>query len=192
MLLASAKDLTLARWDQAWAHYRHLETIRAQYLGFFFTAVLGVIAIAGPRIVGAFPHSERALLLAAALVVALQFFSGFLFLMVARLNEVIEFYGHQILKMNDWISGKEALDLSAFNRPPRLPWPWADHGLLAERVLQVGVIIFLLLSAVVLVRSIDHAGSAAAIYACAAAFVLSAAVAFVVALRASYDSSVPS
>ena len=33
-------------WEQVWAHSRHLETMRSQYLGFFFTAALAVAAIA--------------------------------------------------------------------------------------------------------------------------------------------------
>jgi hypothetical protein len=37
----------LAReWEQAWNHYRHLETTRTQYLGFFFTVLVASIGLA--------------------------------------------------------------------------------------------------------------------------------------------------
>lgn len=33
-------------WDQAWNHYRHLESARSQYLGFFFTVLLASVGLA--------------------------------------------------------------------------------------------------------------------------------------------------
>lgn len=43
----SMKESQLLReWEQAWNHYRHLESSRSQYVGFFFTVLLATISIA--------------------------------------------------------------------------------------------------------------------------------------------------
>ena len=36
----------LREWDQAWDHYRHLESTRSQYLGFFFTVLVASTGLA--------------------------------------------------------------------------------------------------------------------------------------------------
>lgn len=41
----TAATLMIREYDQAWQHYRHVETARSQYLGFFFTAVLGSLGL---------------------------------------------------------------------------------------------------------------------------------------------------
>lgn len=35
--------LLIEEYREAWAHYRHLETKRSTYLGFFFTFAVGVL-----------------------------------------------------------------------------------------------------------------------------------------------------
>jgi hypothetical protein len=44
------KPYLLAEFDQAWTHYRHVESMRTQYLGFFFTISLGSTALAVPTV----------------------------------------------------------------------------------------------------------------------------------------------
>jgi hypothetical protein len=48
--LSKAETLLLDEFEQAWIHYRHLETMRGQYLGFFFTISLGSITLSIPAI----------------------------------------------------------------------------------------------------------------------------------------------
>ena len=78
-------EVAQAEWLQAWNQVRHFETMRGQWLGFFFTVIIGVLAVAGPRLdVG----ESASLALIAALAIALQLFSSALYLVVSRLNEV--------------------------------------------------------------------------------------------------------
>jgi heme/copper-type cytochrome/quinol oxidase subunit 4 len=88
-------------WDEAWAQSRHLETMRGQYLGFFFTVVLGVTAIAGPRLAKDSLRSADALLILAALALGLQVLSGFLYLAIVRLNAVLAYYLKIIFAIRD-------------------------------------------------------------------------------------------
>ena len=37
-----AEDLLVEEFKEAWSHYRHVESTRVQYLGFFFTVVFGI------------------------------------------------------------------------------------------------------------------------------------------------------
>jgi hypothetical protein len=41
-----SNDCLAREWEQAWNHYRHLETTRTQYLGFFFTVLIASIGLA--------------------------------------------------------------------------------------------------------------------------------------------------
>ncbi|MCD4726277.1 MAG: DUF4231 domain-containing protein [Pirellulales bacterium] len=41
-----ANDLLLEEFRQAWSHYRHLESARTQYLGFFFASLFAYVGIA--------------------------------------------------------------------------------------------------------------------------------------------------
>jgi hypothetical protein len=42
---ASDSDHLKREWEQAWIHYRHLESTRTQYLGCFFTVLLASIGL---------------------------------------------------------------------------------------------------------------------------------------------------
>lgn len=39
-----AQELLLQEFKEAWVHYRHVETTRSAYLGFFFTVTFGVLS----------------------------------------------------------------------------------------------------------------------------------------------------
>jgi hypothetical protein len=82
-------EFTMREWEQAWIHTRHLESMRGQYLGFFFTAVLGVTAFAGPRLADGSLRTPASLLTVAMLALGLQLASGFIYLAIVRLNEVM-------------------------------------------------------------------------------------------------------
>jgi hypothetical protein len=43
-VLTKAEILLCHEFDQAWDHYRHNETVRSQYLGYFFALAVGSAA----------------------------------------------------------------------------------------------------------------------------------------------------
>ena len=46
-MIEPLKNQQLVReWEQAWSHYRHLESTRSQYVGFFFTVQLAAVGLA--------------------------------------------------------------------------------------------------------------------------------------------------
>ena len=141
-----------------------------------FLHVLGVVAFAGPRLANDSLHAQSALLVSASLALGLQLLAGFLFLMVARLNEVARFYQRQIVSIDKWISAGASVDFTGLDAMPRARRTWAEHGRLAERVLQVALFTFFLVSVGVFVRSIDLSPSSITAWACGGAVVLTAVV----------------
>jgi hypothetical protein len=111
---------TRAEWDQAWNQVRHFETMRGQWLGFFFTAVLGVIAIVAPRLD---TGTSKAVVVIAILAVVFETWSAALYLAVARLNEVHRYNDHIIFAIRDATisSPPAAVDLTWYRRPPAPP-----------------------------------------------------------------------
>jgi len=166
-------EFTMQEWEQAWSHTRHLESLRGQYLGFFFTAVLGVTAIAGPGLADDSLRTSAALLTAASLAVGLQLVSGFIYLAVVRINEVLGYY-HEIIEIiKGWmIQGGAAVDLARFVKTPRPRHPWARTSRASERVLEVGLAGFPLVLIATLVRSVEATGASFTTLACAAATAL--------------------
>ncbi len=108
---------TRAEWDQSWSHARHLETMRGQYLGFFFTAVLGVTAIVGPKLD---VDSERSLVVVAALALVLEILSATLYVAVRRLNSVYHWYQQIIIAIRNETLARPpaAVDLTRFDKAP--------------------------------------------------------------------------
>jgi hypothetical protein len=137
---------TRAEWEQAWNQVRHLETMRGQWLAFFFTALLGVVAGAGPRLDA---NSSRSLVLIAALALALETLSAAIFLAVARLNKVHHYYDQIILAIRNATitSPPAAVDLSDYVQAPAPPFGGIARVLASTKgvsqfVLLFGVAIF--------------------------------------------------
>jgi hypothetical protein len=85
-------ELKWRLWAESWNHSRHLETMRSQYLGFFFTASLAVAAFAAPDVAKGHLSTSASLILLAVLVFGLDLLAGFLILAVARIGEVLGHY----------------------------------------------------------------------------------------------------
>lgn len=165
-------EFTMREWEQAWAHTRHLESMRGQYLGFFFTAVLGVTAIAGPRLATDSLRSSSSLLTVAALAVGLQVLSGFLYLAIIRINEVLGYYLKIVLDIKAWmLSSGAAVDLSPHAKTPKPPRPWAGTSGISQLVLQAGLVGFPVVLAGTTVRAAEVMGLKVTTLACALAFV---------------------
>jgi hypothetical protein len=172
-----ADEFTLREWEQAWAHTRHLETMRGQYLGFFFTAVLGVTVVAGPRLADDSLRTPGDLLTVAALALGLELLSGFLYLAVSRLNTVLGNYQAQVESISTWMfENGAALDLALQVTATPPPRPWSGASGIARSVLKSGLLGLPFLSAGVLVRSIDLSGLSAVSWCCGLAVAASVGV----------------
>lgn len=163
-------DHVKREWDQAWSQSRHLETMRGQYLGFFFTVVLGVTVVAAPKVADESLRSSGSILIVVVLSIGLQGLSAVLFLAVNRLNNVLGYYDSVIFAIRDSFltpapSGSDVPDLRPFRDPPRSPRGSVSR--VARFVLQVGVIGFPFAVLVALWRAIElRSDSTASIVAC--------------------------
>jgi hypothetical protein len=183
---AEGSAYAMREWEQAWAHSRHLETTRGQYLGFFFTAVLGVTAIAGPRLAEDSFRSPSSLLILAALVVGMQFLTAFLYLAVIRLNAILSYYLRIIFVIRNTMipASLDVVDLRPLQRPPDPVRPWAGTSNVAENVLRFGLVGFLLVLAGTMVRAVDLLGWTTTTVFCAGAF----GAGFLIALRVRFGT----
>jgi len=157
----------MREWEEAWSQSRHLEAMRGQYLGFFFTAVIGVIAIAGPGLVDDSLRSPGSQLLLATLAFGLQTLSGFLYLAVNRINEVLGHYQEEIVAIRAVMipASQDLVDLTSFKWPPKPPRDWASTSGVATRVLQAGLVVFPVAVACTAGRAVQVNGlSASAIF----------------------------
>lgn len=113
-------NITEAEWVQAWNQARHFEAMRGQWLGFFFTVVIGVLALAGPN-VDIDKADSRVLIAVLALV--LEVFSVAVYLVVARLNQVHRYSDTVITAIRDGTSESATVplegDLARAPGPPR-------------------------------------------------------------------------
>jgi len=148
----------MSEWDQSWVHYRHLESMRGQYLGFFFTAVLGVTAVAGPRLIDDSLRTAGSLAVVTALLAGLQTLAAFLYLAVARMNVAIGVHADRIKAIRDQMipASREVVDLGPFAGAPRANKPWASTSGVATHVLALALFPFALAGA--LARSVQITG----------------------------------
>jgi hypothetical protein len=152
-------------WDQAWTHARHLETMRGQYLGFFFTAVLGVAVLAGKDLIDDGARSTGALLALSVLALALDALAAVLLLAVARLGDVMSSYNATLIALHEEIRGWApegpppwiAMPTQEDRRDPFLDRLRSSQGA-AESVLKVAVSGFPVILALSAVRSVTVAG----------------------------------
>src|SRR5450759_4654560 len=85
-------QLLLAEFGEAWSHYRHIEVMRQQYVGLFFSLLIGVsglTATLAPKVDLSLPAS---LLGAAGLMWALSVFSMLLFANIRKMGRVLGAY----------------------------------------------------------------------------------------------------
>lgn len=183
---AEGSAYAMREWEQAWAHSRHLEIMRGQYLGFFFTAVLGVTAIAGPRLAEDSFRSPSSLLILAALVVGMQCLTAFLYLAVIRLNAVLSYYLRIIFVIRNTMipASSGVVDLTPLQRPPDLVRPWAGTSNVAENVLRLGLVGFLLVLVGTMVRALNLLGWTTTTIFCSVAL----ATGLLVALRVRFGT----
>lgn len=83
-------------WEQVWTQSRHLEGMRSQYLGFFFTALLAITAVAGKGLADHQLATDASLVTFALLLAGLQLLTGFLLMAIRRIGMVLLGYSQSI------------------------------------------------------------------------------------------------
>ena len=174
----------MSEWEQSWVQSRHLETMRGQYLGFFFTAVLGVTAIAGPGLIGDSLRTTGSLQVLAALAVGLQTLASFLYLAVTRINVVLTFHQRRIFAIRDVMipASSDVVDLSPFARPPKPPKDWARTSGVAMHVLSLSLAVFPVVLIGAVARSAQISGLSATTAFCLAVLLIGVAAGIVARL----------
>ncbi|MFZ1926977.1 MAG: hypothetical protein WAU42_12650 [Solirubrobacteraceae bacterium] len=121
--MASApNDLIWKTWDEAWAQSRHLESMRSQYLGFFFTVLLAVAVFAIKEGAKGGWLSSSALLLPIVLALGVELLAAVLLAFVRRIGEVLVYYTRVIVAIRD----DQVVDLG-LNQPSWAePWPLSN------------------------------------------------------------------
>lgn len=102
-------SLLLRDYDQAWNHLRHVESTRIQYTGFFFTIVLGSIALAIPL------FTQRTVVISSLVVAscfagALATFSSSIYLTMKRMGVQLSHYRRSIEQIRDHFYRRSNLD----------------------------------------------------------------------------------
>jgi len=105
-------------WDEAWAQSRHLETMRSQYLGFFFTVLLAAAFFAIKEGAKGGWLSSSALLLPVFLALGVEMLAAALLAFVRRIGEVLVYYMRVIVAIRD----EQVADLGP--DPPNWAKPW--------------------------------------------------------------------
>jgi hypothetical protein len=95
-VLASAEVLLREEFGQAWQHFRHLETMRGQYLAFAFTVTLASLAASIPLVAGVDEVDGTTLLLAGVFVLLYCLVIGFLYFSVRKIRIVLAHYRRTI------------------------------------------------------------------------------------------------
>ncbi len=91
-VLTSAETLLRDEFGQAWQHFRHLETMRSQYLAFAFTITLASVAAAIPLIANIEEISSIILLLAAVFILLYCLILGSLYFSVRKIRIALAHY----------------------------------------------------------------------------------------------------
>ncbi|HTX67955.1 MAG TPA: hypothetical protein VMH50_02265, partial [Thermoleophilia bacterium] len=99
-------------WEQAWTHYRHLESSRMQYLGFFFTVLLGAVTVAAA--LAKYLPSALATLAIAALTFLVFLLAVSLYISIRKTGFVLWRYS-RILQTIRQESGHESCAALPFN-----------------------------------------------------------------------------
>jgi len=90
--LTKGEILLCHEFDQAWEHYRHNETTRSQYLGYFFALTVGSAAFGTQAVNSRSLSSALDLLLLGAFVLTFAFLTGFVYLGIRKAAVVLTHY----------------------------------------------------------------------------------------------------
>ena len=90
--LSKQETLLFHEFDQAWDHYRHNETTRSQYLGYFFALSLGSAAFGAQTFRSGALSSALDLILFGIFLLVFAFLTGFVYLGIRKAGVVLTHY----------------------------------------------------------------------------------------------------
>jgi hypothetical protein len=90
--LTKEEILLCHEFDQAWEHYRHNETARSQYLGYFFALTVGSAAFGTQAVNSHSLSSALDLLLLGVFILTFAFLTGFVYLGIRKAAVVLAHY----------------------------------------------------------------------------------------------------
>lgn len=91
-VLTRQETLLCHEFDQAWDHYRHNETTRSQYLGYFFALSLGSAAFGAQTVRSDALASALDLVLFGVFLLVFAFLTGFVYLGIRKAGVVLTHY----------------------------------------------------------------------------------------------------
>jgi len=121
-VVSAPHDLVWKSWDEAWAQSRHLESMRSQYLGFFFTVLLAAAFFAIKEGTKGGWLSSSALLLPIFLTLGVEMLAAALLAFVRRIGEVLVYYTRVIVAIRD----DQVVDLGPDRPSWAEPWPLSN------------------------------------------------------------------
>ena len=121
-MVSAPNDLIWKSWDEAWAQSRHLESMRSQYLGFFFTVLLAAAFFAIKEGAKGGWLSSSALLLPVFLALGVELLAAALLAFVRRIGEVLVYYMRVIVAIRD----DRLVDVGPDRPSWAEPWPLSN------------------------------------------------------------------
>jgi len=128
--LTKAETLLCHEFDQAWDHYRHNETTRSQYLGYFFALSLGSVAFGAQAVKSRTLASGLDLALLAAFLLVFALLTGFVYLRVRKAGVVLTHYDLQWNKIREYFYSRIDIAESPYSS---LSIRRSDHRALRSR-----------------------------------------------------------
>jgi hypothetical protein len=121
-VVSEPNELIWKSWDEAWAQSRHLETMRSQYLGFFFTVLLAAAFFAIKEGAKGGWLSSTALLLPVFLAIGVELLAAALLAFVRRIGEVLVYYTRVVVAIRD----DQLVDVGPDRPSWAEPWPLSN------------------------------------------------------------------
>ncbi|HEX4435258.1 MAG TPA: hypothetical protein VH061_00535 [Solirubrobacteraceae bacterium] len=121
-MVSEPNELIWKSWDEAWAQSRHLETMRSQYLGFFFTVLLAAAFFAIKEGAKGGWLSSTALLLPVFLAIGVELLAAALLAFVRRIGEVLVYYTRVVVAIRD----DQLVDVGPDRPSWAEPWPLSN------------------------------------------------------------------
>jgi hypothetical protein len=121
-VVSEPNDLIWKSWDEAWTQSRHLESMRSQYLGFFFTVLLAAAFFALKEGTKGGWLSSSALLFPVFLALGVEMLAAALLAFVRRIGEVLVYYTRVIFAIRD----DQLVDVGPDRPRWAEPWPLSN------------------------------------------------------------------
>ncbi len=119
-----AEEFLIVEYTDARVHYRHLETARSQYLGFFFVITLGAISVGLPLVAAGSLSTRTQVLVIAGFLFAYSAITATILVAVVRTGEVLHHLESVFQYVRDvYPSGRRSSLLDGLPATGRIPHP---------------------------------------------------------------------